>query len=110
MEEACMNCRFLASDGCRRNVCAAVRALRLSRGIMPPAAPVRVAGPEPLGPNGEAGYLVMWGSIQREFPPTEAGLREALALVDELGEAGITASVAELHREVAPAPALAANW
>lgn len=110
MEKACMNCRYLAPDGCRRNVCAAVRALRLSRGIMPPAAPVRVAGPEPMGPNGEAGYLVMWGSIQREFPPTEAGLREALALVDELGEVGITVSMAELHPEAGLAPSLAANW
>jgi len=106
----CQTCRYWAEpDGCRRNVCAAVRALRLSRGLKPPAAPVRVAGPEPTGPNGEVGYLVMWGSIQREFPPTKGGLQEAMALVDELGEVGITASMAELHRGVALALSLAVN-
>lgn len=100
MSSRCSECRFMSRAGCRVDVCAVERAARLGRGEPPLGSRVKVAGPEPLGTNGQAGYLISWDGGRQEFAPTDAGYIEARGRQGQLEEVGITATFGELFRDI----------
>jgi hypothetical protein len=96
----CDTCRFMSKAGCRKNTCPQERCKRLAEHKELPKGPPGVAAPEPMGPDGLAGWLILWGNgLSKEFPPTEAGERDAYIHGSTLASTGIAVSMAELYRD-----------
>lgn len=98
--EQCKDCRFMSRAGCRMGTCATVRASMLAVGRPAPKEPVKVSGPEPMGSKGEAGYLLTYNGLTKEYPPTPAGWREAYIDAHTLAAGGTTVSWADMYRDI----------